>query len=109
MTITKATVKKRARRESDILKWAAERGIMGNSSPLQQIPKLEEEFFEMCEAVDTKDYGEIKDAIGDQYVVLTIIANMCGFTMADCIEQAWDQIKDRTGYMNAEGIFVKEA
>ena len=108
MTITQVSVKQRARRERDIINWAAERGILHHSSALQQIPKLEEEFFEMVEAVDAKDYDEIKDAIGDQYVVLTIIANLSGFTMAECIEQAWDSIKDRKGYMNSDGVFVKQ-
>jgi hypothetical protein len=29
--------------------------------------------------------------------------------LEDCLEAAYEQIKDRKGSMNADGIFVKEA
>jgi hypothetical protein len=39
--------------------------------------------------------------------VLTVIAEDYGFTLVECVEHAYDQIKDRKGYLNKEGIFVK--
>jgi|688.fasta_scaffold00458_79 hypothetical protein len=36
------------------------------------------------------------------------IAEEAGTTLVDCVKQAYDQIKDRKGYLTAEGIFVKE-
>jgi len=30
-------------------------------------------------------------------------------TLTECLEHAYEQIKDRKGYLNAEGIFVKES
>lgn len=32
-----------------------------------------------------------------------------GLSEEECIEQAWNTIKDRKGQMNAQGVFVKEA
>lgn len=36
------------------------------------------------------------------------IAEESGTTLVDCVNQAYDQIKDRKGHLTAEGIFVKE-
>ena len=41
-------------------------------------------------------------------VVLTIIAQQIDFAIEECVEHAWNEIKDRKGRM-VEGIFVKEA
>ena len=40
-------------------------------------------------------------------VVLINIAERNGLTIEDCLEQAWNDIKDRKGKM-VDGIFVKE-
>lgn len=37
------------------------------------------------------------------------IAEKYDFTAMQCAFHAWGQIKDRKGYMNAQGVFVKEA
>ena len=108
MTITKATVKKRARRESDILKWAAERGIMDNSTAYAQYGKMEEEFMEVGEALENRDKDELRKELGDLYVTAVMVANLYGLTMAECIDAAYEKIKDRKGYLNADGVFVKE-
>ena len=108
MTITKATVKKRARRESDILKWAAERGIMDNSTAYAQYGKMEEEFMEVGEALENRDKDELRKELGDLYVTAVMVANLYGLTMAECIDAAYDKIKDRKGYLNSDGVFVKE-
>ena len=48
-----------------------------------------------------------KDGIGDAIVVLTILAAQLGIHVEDCIEAAWQEIKDRKGVMR-DGVFVKE-
>ena len=45
--------------------------------------------------------------IGDMIVVLINIAERNNITIEDCLEQAWNDIKDRKGKM-IDGIFVKE-
>ena len=108
MTIVKSSVKKRARRESDIVRWATDRGIMDNSTAYAQYGKMEEEFFEVGEALENRDKDELRLEIGDLYVTAVMVANLYGLTMAECIDAAYEKIKDRKGYLTEEGIFVKE-
>jgi hypothetical protein len=41
-------------------------------------------------------------------VVLNTIALMNNTTLEECLALAYDDIKDRKGYMNELGIFIKE-
>ncbi len=51
---------------------------------------------------------DIADDIGDMIVVLINIAERNELTIEQCLEKAWDDIKDRKGKM-VDGVFVKEA
>lgn len=51
--------------------------------------------------------NNIMDAIGDIYVTLVMQAGVWGLEMEECVEYAYNQIKDRKGKM-VEGVFVKE-
>lgn len=51
---------------------------------------------------------ELADAIGDMFVVLTIMAAQNNMMIEGCIERAWREIKDRKGKM-LDGIFLKDA
>ena len=42
------------------------------------------------------------------FVVLTIMAAQNGMKIEDCIDGAWQEIKDRKGKM-VDGIFLKDA
>jgi NTP pyrophosphatase (non-canonical NTP hydrolase) len=50
---------------------------------------------------------DVKDDIGDMIVVLLNIAERNNVTLEECLEQAWNDIKDRKGKM-VDGIFIKE-
>ena len=50
----------------------------------------------------------IEDDVGDINVVLINFLERNGFTMQQCLEVAWNDIKDRKGKM-IDGVFVKEA
>jgi hypothetical protein len=39
---------------------------------------------------------------------LGVIALEAGFTFEECLEQAYNEIKDRTGHLNEDGVFVKD-
>jgi NTP pyrophosphatase (non-canonical NTP hydrolase) len=95
-------------RFSDIRTWAADRNLINGSSPDRQFLKLVEETGELAAALARKDFKEVYDAIGDIAVVLTILSSQLGNTVENCIEGAWDEIKDRKGRM-VDGVFVKEA
>ena len=49
----------------------------------------------------------MSDDIGDMIVVLINIAERHNLTLKECLEKAWDDIKDRKGKM-VDGIFIKE-
>ena len=49
---------------------------------------------------------DAKDAIGDCAVVLTIIADQLGMAIEDCVDCAYEEIKDRRGRM-VDGVWVK--
>lgn len=93
-------------RFEDIRKWAHERNLIEGSTPEKQFVKLMEEAGEL--AGDLARGRSVHDDIGDMVVVLTILAAQKGLTIEECIECAWDDIKDRKGRMINQ-VFVKEA
>lgn len=93
--------------EQRVIDWAAERKIFSGSNPDKQLEKLSEEVGELFEAIDKSDSGGVMDAIGDCSVVLCIVAKMYGMSYSECMEAAWEQIKDRRGEIR-NGVFVKE-
>ena len=94
-------------RFEDIRNWAADRNLVEGSTPQAQMLKLTEELGELAHAIARDNRSEIVDALGDLIVVATIIAAQHDWAIEECIESAWDQIKDRKGRM-VDGIFVKE-
>ena len=95
--------------ELKVIRWSEQRRIIPNSTPEAQHRKLEEEVEELREALFDKDHEGAVDAIGDCAVVLINICALMDVNFTDCLAHAYDQIKDRKGTMNAEGIFVKES
>ena len=90
-----------------IREWAETRGLYNNGDPKTQTLKLMEEAGEICRAVLKKDEPEIIDGIGDCVVVLTNLAHLCDTSIEECIDAAYNEIKDRTGKMN-NGTFKKD-
>lgn len=90
----------------NIRQWAEDRNLIEGSRPVNQISKLVEELGELATGVNKGKNDLIADGIGDSIVVLTILATQCGLNIEDCIDLAWNEIKDRKGRM-VEGIFVK--
>src|SRR5690625_1687653 len=90
-----------------IREWAIERNLH-TADPHKQALKLGEEFGELFEGLAKGNEVLTKDAIGDMYVVMTIMAQQLGFNIEECIEIAYEEIKDRKGKM-IDGVFVKES
>lgn len=86
--------------------WAIRRGL-DKTNPDKQLIKLVEEIGELAEA-HNKGYRDKQiDSIGDIAVVLTIYALQNGLHLDDCIREAYNTIKDRTGKMK-DGVFIKD-
>ena len=63
---------------------------------------------ELGELSDHACKGEdIRDDLGDMLVVMLNIMKRNNFTIKECLEMAYNDIKDRKGRM-VDGIFVKE-
>ncbi len=87
--------------------WAGERGLYSKGDTKTQFCKLMEEAGELGRAVLKNDHKEFVDAIGDMVVVLTNLAELGGTSIEDCIDSAYNEIKDRKGGMK-NGTFVKD-
>ena len=89
-----------------IQNWAWDRNLINGSTPNAQMLKLMEEVGELVGGVCKDKADVIKDSIGDVFVVLTIVAAQMGWSMEECVEAAYNEIKDRNGKM-VDGVFVK--
>jgi phosphoribosyl-ATP pyrophosphohydrolase len=95
--------------ENEIEMWGHARGIIQNGKPMGQAIKTLEETTELVDAINKDDKEAIKDAVGDIFVTLLMQCAIQGFTATEALAAAFEQIKDRKGYLTPEGIFVKDA
>jgi NTP pyrophosphatase (non-canonical NTP hydrolase) len=94
--------------EMKVIQWSEARKIIPNSTPRAQAMKAVEEINELVDALGKDDKVEAIDAIGDTVVCLINVCALLDVDLVNCLKAAYEQIKDRRGYMNEEGIFVKE-
>lgn len=88
-----------------IRQWHYDRNLIHGANDKDQVCKLIQEVGELSDNVcKGKD---ITDDIGDCIVVLTNIMERHGLTLQECMQCAYDDIKDRKGKM-VDGIFIKE-
>jgi len=90
-----------------IIEWAKARNITGSHCAPAQLAKIMEEIGETAGAFLKKDREGIKDGIGDAFVTLIIFAVQNDFTPEECLESAWQEIKDRKG-KTVDGTFIKD-
>lgn len=92
-----------------VCRWGENKGIIEHSSSMAQLGKLIEEVGELASGVAKRKPDVVADSIGDAIVVLVMLASIQGLSVRDCLFRAWTEIRDRNGYMNDQGVFVKEA
>ena len=86
--------------------WHIERNLIDGSTDQAQYVKLIEEAGEL--AGNIARGKDVRDDIGDMLVVLVNIAARNGCNLHNCLEIAFDDIKDRKGRM-VDGVFIKES
>ncbi len=121
-----------------ITDWHHDRNLIAGATLQSQTAKLLEEFTEVVASLnpdkeptfihdevlrmmaDLLERGRIKtiakkdatpafkDALGDMFIVQVNLAEQIGVSAESCIQQSWDEIKDRKGRM-IDGQYVKEA
>lgn len=94
--------------EMKIVQWGEARGIVQNATALSQAIKTLEEVTELFDAINKKDLPAAKDAVGDIVVTLIMVCAVLDVDLVSCLKGAYEEIKDRKGYLTKEGIFVKE-
>lgn len=120
--------------EHNIIKWANKKDLIENGNSYAQYAKFLEEGTEILvamnkfetllktaadldvtneeqlEAYRIKDkdiHNELVDGLGDTLVTLIILAAQYGLELEDCLEYAYNEIKDRTG-KTVNGTFIKD-
>jgi NTP pyrophosphatase (non-canonical NTP hydrolase) len=95
--------------EMNVIQWGEARQIVQNSNPKAQARKTQEEVHELFDAIENNDREAMIDAYGDILVTLVMGCATADLDLVKCFEHAYEQIKDRKGYLSPEGIFVKES
>ena len=94
--------------EMNLLRWGEARGIVKNGKAISQAIKTLEETTELLDAINRKNLADAKDAIGDVVVTLIMVCAILDVNLVDCLQEAYEEIKDRKGYLTPEGTFIKE-
>lgn len=94
--------------ELDIIRWAEARQIIPNSTPATQLLKAMSELGELADATIKNDRLSIIDGVGDVMVCLINYCALQDINLVQCMDIAYDEIKDRKGTLLPTGVFVKE-
>lgn len=95
-----------------VVHWAFKRDLH-QADPKIQWMRVTEEIGEIRDVLLKPTKFEdpkqaLKDALGDSLVTLIVLATQLNLDLVECLEIAYDEIKDRKGKM-LDGVFVKEA
>ena len=120
--------------EKEVIKWANNKDLIEYGNPYAQYAKFMEEGNEVLVAINKVDAllkeaakldivnkkeveayrvkdkavtEELQDAFGDTLVTLIILSAQYGMQLEDCLEVAYNEIKNRTG-KTVGGTFVKD-
>lgn len=116
--------------ELDVVRWAEARKIIQNSNIQAQARKTLEEAGELLEAaaaIEVLQFLEkwdvmspaisvqcdrankaYKDAVADVAITLIIGCAVADIDFVECLAKGYEEIKNRTGHLNKDGIFVKD-
>ena len=94
--------------EMKIIQWAEARKIIPNSTPETQLLKAVSEMGELADATIKNDKEAIIDSVGDVMVCLVNYCALQDINLVDCMEVAYDQIKNRKGTLLPNGVFKKD-
>jgi len=92
----------------NITQWADDKGILVPDNAPKQSMKIMEELGETMGAIlKGKKTDEVIDGIGDILVTVIILSKQLGLEPTECLESAWNEIKDRKG-KTVNGTFIKQ-
>ena len=93
-----------------IIQWAEDRNMIkpDRLTGLAQLAKVTEELGELSAGINKNDEDKTKDSLGDIMVTLIILAQDLNFDLLDCLNKAYNVIKDRKGKV-IDGSYIKES
>lgn len=94
--------------EIKVIQWAEARRIIPNATPQAQLNKCLEELAELFKAESQKNMAGIRDGVGDVVVCLINYCALKDIDLTECLELAYNEIKNRTGTLMPDGTFVKD-
>ncbi|WP_322763651.1 MazG-like family protein [Staphylococcus epidermidis] len=86
--------------------WSINKNLHNGNSDRQAL-KFYEEAGEVAAALSRNDKEALKDGIGDTIVTLIILAQQQGWTLEECLQYAYEEIKNRKG-KTINGTFIKD-
>ena len=86
--------------------WSIDKGLNNGNSDRQAL-KFYEEAGEVAAALSRNDKEALKDGIGDTIVTLIILAQQQGWSLEECLQYAYEEIKNRKG-KTINGTFIKD-
>lgn len=90
-----------------IIQWAENRNMISPKNTSRQYMKVSEELGEIAEGINKNNREQVEDSLGDILVTLIILAQDLNFDLLDCLNSAYNVIKDRKG-KTINGVFIKE-
>ena len=87
--------------------WAKEKNLLKKENSQAQMLKVLEEVGETAGALLKNKDQEIIDGLGDSFVTLIILCYQLGLEPKDCLQAAWEEIKNRKG-KTVNGTFIRE-
>ena len=92
----------------NVKEWADAKDILKSENAPKQLMKVMEELGETAGAIaKNKETAEIMDGIGDTFVTLIILSYQLGLEPTDCLDAAYNEIKNRKGN-TVNGVFIKD-
>ena len=91
-----------------VVSWSRARQIIPNSTANAQFLKMVSEMGELADGIAKKDIALTADAVGDVLVCMINFCELAGLDMVDCLQGAYNEIKDRKGTLLPNGVFVKD-
>lgn len=88
-----------------VKQWHRDRNLINGSDDKSQALKLLQELGELSDSICKEK--PILDDIGDMLVVMINLCERNGITLEECLNTAYNDIKDRKGKM-LDGVFIKE-
>lgn len=87
--------------------WFLHKDLIHEKNKFQQYTKFQEEAGELASAIIKKDEKARKDAFGDVLVTLLGLSYQTGDNLIECLEIAYNEIKNRKG-RTENGTFIKD-